>query len=74
MAPGRHRKAVVAAGAIDVDGLLVHPDDTDPVDVPEPTAALLPALDPTPMGWKQRDCPPPSPPGSRAPRFRGGPP
>jgi len=52
---GVTRKAVVAAGAIDVDGLLVHPDDTDPVDVPEPTAALLPALDPTPMGWKQRD-------------------
>jgi hypothetical protein len=30
-------------------------DDTDPVAVPEPGAALLPALDPTPMGWKERD-------------------
>ncbi len=30
-------------------------DDADPVDVPPPTAALLPALDPTPMGWKQRE-------------------
>ena len=30
-------------------------DDADPVAVPEPAAALLPALDPTPMGWKERD-------------------
>ena len=30
------------------------PDDTDPVSTTEPWAALLPALDPTTMGWKQR--------------------
>jgi hypothetical protein len=31
------------------------PDDLDPVDQPEPWVALLPALDPTAMGWKSRD-------------------
>ncbi|MGK5628963.1 winged helix DNA-binding domain-containing protein [Streptomyces sp. URMC 123] len=31
------------------------PADADPVAEPEPWAALLPALDPTPMGWKERD-------------------
>jgi len=30
-------------------------DDLDPVPAPEPGAALLPALDPTPMGWQSRD-------------------
>ncbi len=34
---------------------LVLADDVDPVEAPEPLAALLPSLDPTPMGWKQRD-------------------
>jgi len=29
--------------------------DADPVDAPPPWVALLPALDPTPMGWKHRD-------------------
>ncbi|WP_280236184.1 winged helix DNA-binding domain-containing protein [Nocardia cyriacigeorgica] len=29
-------------------------DDLDPVPTPEPWAALLPALDPTPMGWQAR--------------------
>lgn len=28
--------------------------DAEPVDEPGPWAALLPSLDPTPMGWKQR--------------------
>ncbi|CAM3877548.1 winged helix DNA-binding domain-containing protein [Tsukamurella ocularis] len=32
----------------------VLPDDVDPVAPVEPWAALLPALDPTPMGWKER--------------------
>lgn len=32
----------------------LHPDDTGPVDPPGPWAALLPALDPTTMGWKGR--------------------
>ncbi|MFE1546630.1 winged helix DNA-binding domain-containing protein [Streptomyces sp. NPDC058718] len=31
------------------------PDDLDPVPAPEPWAALLPALDPTAMGWQARD-------------------
>jgi hypothetical protein len=31
------------------------PDDVDPVTATEPWAALLPALDPTTMGWKTRD-------------------
>jgi hypothetical protein len=29
--------------------------DTEPVEAPDPWAALLPALDPTAMGWKLRD-------------------
>ena len=33
---------------------LVLPDDLDPVAAPEPWVALLPALDPTPMGWAER--------------------
>lgn len=42
---------------VDLDGTpgLVLADDTDPVDEPEPWAALLPALDPTAMGWRARD-------------------
>jgi hypothetical protein len=32
----------------------VLPDDTDPVPAPDRWAALLPALDPTTMGWKGR--------------------
>jgi hypothetical protein len=41
----------------DLDGVpgIVLPDDTDEVPPPEPTAALLPALDSTPMSWQQRD-------------------
>ncbi len=54
------RKALAAAGAVRVslDGGatgLVLPDDLDPVPAPQPWAALLPALDPTPMGWAGRD-------------------
>lgn len=33
----------------------VLPDDIDPEPAVEPWAALLPALDPTAMGWKERD-------------------
>ena len=29
--------------------------DLDPTPAPEPWAALLPALDPTPMGWQSRE-------------------
>ena len=52
------RAAVTASGAVTGDGLLWAADDlltkveaTTPVEV----ATLLPALDPTPMGWKERD-------------------
>ena len=34
---------------------LVLAGDEEPVDAPAPWAALLPALDPTAMGWKERD-------------------
>jgi hypothetical protein len=56
---GQVRRAVAAAGAVevDLDGApgLVLADDLDPVAAPEPWAALLPALDPTTMGWAGRD-------------------
>jgi hypothetical protein len=56
---GQVRKAVADAGAVevDLDGTpgLVLADDLDPVPAPEPWAALLPALDPTTMGWAGRD-------------------
>jgi hypothetical protein len=41
---------------VDLDGVtgVVLSDDLDPVPAPEPWAALLPALDPTPMGWRER--------------------
>ena len=41
---------------VDLDGVtgLVLPQDEDPVPPPEPWVALLPALDPTPMGWTGR--------------------
>lgn len=35
------------------DALLL-PDDLEPTPPPAPHVALLPALDPTPMGWKER--------------------
>ncbi|MFE5912726.1 winged helix DNA-binding domain-containing protein [Streptomyces wedmorensis] len=50
--------AVLGASAVALDGGgtgFVLPDDLDPVPDPEPWAALLPALDPTPMGWQARD-------------------
>ena len=42
---------------VDTDGApgLVLADDLDITIEPDPSAALLPALDPTPMGWSQRD-------------------
>lgn len=52
------RKALAASGAVDVDldgGLgYVLAEDEGPVGEAEPSAALLPALDPTPMGWRDR--------------------
>ncbi len=42
---------------VDLDGVpgLVLADDLASTAEPEPTAALLPALDPTPMGWVERE-------------------
>jgi hypothetical protein len=52
------RTALTAVGAVEValDGAtgLVLPDDLEPVPAPAPWVALLPALDPTPMGWAER--------------------
>ena len=42
---------------VDLDGRagLVLADDLEPVEPPDPWVALLPALDPSSMGWKHRD-------------------
>ncbi|KAA2265720.1 winged helix DNA-binding domain-containing protein [Solihabitans fulvus] len=53
------RKALATVGAVTVDlaegtGHALA-EDVEPVAAPEPWAALLPALDPTPMGWQHRD-------------------
>ena len=40
--------------ALDDGTGFVHPDDPGPPDDAGPRAALLPGLDPTPMGWKDR--------------------
>lgn len=56
---GDVKKAVAALDTVEVDlgggatGLVLA-DDTAPTDPPEPWAALLPALDATPMGWRER--------------------
>ena len=52
------KQALAALGPVEVDlggatGLVL-PDDLEPVAAPEPWVALLPALDPTAMGWSQR--------------------
>jgi hypothetical protein len=52
------RSALEGVGAVEVDlgdatGLVLA-DDVAPVSAPEPWAALLPALDPTVMGWSGR--------------------
>lgn len=56
---GAVRRALSDVGAVAValaDGspAWVHPQDTGEVAAPAPWAALLPALDPTAMGWKER--------------------
>ncbi|REE99743.1 winged helix DNA-binding domain-containing protein [Thermomonospora umbrina] len=53
------KKALAAIGPAEVDlggvtGLLL-PGDEEPVPDPGPWAALLPSLDPTPMGWAGRE-------------------
>jgi hypothetical protein len=57
---GAVRQALVDVGAVAVSlgsGELgyVLPDDLDPVGEVEPWTALLPPLDPTPMGWRERE-------------------
>jgi hypothetical protein len=53
-------RALAAVGAVEVEldgggtGQAL-PDDLDPVGPPEPHAALLPPLDSTVMGWKERE-------------------
>ncbi|KAA0022685.1 winged helix DNA-binding domain-containing protein [Antrihabitans cavernicola] len=53
------KNALTDCGAVEValDGGVgyVAPGDEDPVQPAEPWVALLPGLDPTTMGWKQRD-------------------
>lgn len=56
---GQVRKVLARLETVEVDldgttGLLLA-DDLDPVPTPPPWAALLPTLDPTPMGWQSRD-------------------
>ena len=52
------KQALTAIGPaeVDLDGAIgfVLPDDLEPVGRPEPWVALLPALDPTAMGWTER--------------------
>ena len=53
------RRALSDLGAVEVDldgemGYLL-PDDLEPTEPPEPWPALLPPLDPTTMGWFERD-------------------
>jgi hypothetical protein len=53
------RAALATIGAVEVETEsgtgYVLPDDLDPVPAVDPWVALLPALDPTTMGWKERD-------------------
>jgi Winged helix DNA-binding domain len=53
------KRALAEVGAVEVelDGAtgVVLPDDLDPAPAAEPWAALLPALDPTVMGWAGRE-------------------
>ena len=49
--------AAVPHESVDLDGApgLVLEGDVEPAEPPEPAAALLSTLDPTTMGWKERD-------------------
>jgi len=56
---GQTRAALAGVQAVEVDldgapGLALA-DDVEPEPEPEPWAAFLPSLDPTVMGWKERD-------------------
>ncbi|WP_116205189.1 DNA glycosylase AlkZ-like family protein [Amycolatopsis circi] len=56
---GQTKKALtaLAPAEVDLDGepAIALPDDLAPVAAPDPWIALLPALDPTAMGWQARD-------------------
>ncbi|MFC4907988.1 winged helix DNA-binding domain-containing protein [Actinomadura gamaensis] len=52
---GEVKKALAGLDTAETDAGIVLADDLEPVAAPEPWAALLPALDATPMGWKERD-------------------
>jgi hypothetical protein len=56
---GQTRTALADVGAVDVEleagSGWVLPGDESRVRAPKPWVALLPALDPTTMGWKERD-------------------
>ena len=49
--------AAIPHTEVDLGGAtgIVLADDLEPTAPPEPSAALLPTLDPTTMGWKERD-------------------
>jgi hypothetical protein len=53
------RRALADTGAVEVDlegrSGFAMPDDLEPTEPVAPTAALLPVLDPTTMGWFDRD-------------------
>ncbi len=54
------RKAIAEIGAVEVDldgatGYVLAGDELDTSPVPDHWVALLPSLDPTTMGWKERD-------------------
>ena len=53
----RHALAALKAVEVDLDGKegYVLPKDLEATPAPEPWVALLPSLDPTTMGWKDRD-------------------
>jgi hypothetical protein len=53
-AKGTTRAALAALDTVELAGGLALADDVEPTSEPAPTAVLLPALDPTPMGWKER--------------------
>lgn len=51
----RHvKEALAAVGAVEVEHGVILPGDDAPTPTPDPWVALLPALDPTPMGWSAR--------------------
>jgi hypothetical protein len=56
---GQTKKALaaLAPAEVDLDGVpgVALPDDLEPVAAARPWVAFLPALDPTPMGWQDRD-------------------